>query len=185
VETDQQRALAVTYIRRASLRLGLRDMEGAQRDIARGVGIAEAGRQMDILWRARLTRISTLSNAGDHHDAMTIFRESRRYAKVMQLPRIEVHALRAEAEFYLDHVDDYEYAGTLAAEAMTVATRYGMVLQRIALRVLMGRILLRRNDMSGRYLLSRAIAHADRIGYQLQVDRAQQAFLQASQNQPT
>lgn len=115
---------------------------------------------------------------------MTIFREARRYAQVMQIPRIEVHALRAEAEFYLSKIDDFDYAGSLAAEAMTLATRYGMVLQRIALRVLMGRILLRRNDASGRYLLERAIAHADRVGYQLQVDRAQSAFLAASRQQP-
>lgn len=184
VVTDQQRALAVTYIRRASLHLGLGDRAAARDDVARGVAIAEAGRQMDILWRARVTSVSTMEMPREREQIMTIFRESQRYAKVMQLPRLEVQALRSEAEFYVDQIDDYEYAGALAAQAMTVAARHGMVLQKIALRVLMGRILLRRNDDSGRYLLDRAIAHADRIGYQLQIDRAQRALLEASQRRP-
>jgi hypothetical protein len=38
-------------------------------------------------------------------------------------------------------------------------------------------ILLQRGDPSGEYLLRRAIAHADRIGYQLQVERANKILL--------
>ena len=111
--------------------------------------------------------------------AETIFREAQRYAHLMELPRVAVQALRGEAEFRLN-TNDLEAASIKASEAMRVATRYGMTLQRIALRVLMGRILLRRGDRSGHYLLQRALAHADRVGYQLQVDRAQQAILWAS-----
>ena len=108
--------------------------------------------------------------------AETIFREAQRYAHLMELPRVAVQALRGEAEFRLN-TNDLEAASIKASEAMRVATRYGMTLQRIALRVLMGRILLRRGE---HYLLQRALAHADRVGYQLQVDRAQQAILWAS-----
>ena len=73
---------------------------------------------------------------------------------------------------------DVDGASMLTTRAMTIATNYGMTLTRISLRVLMGSILLQRGDPSGEFLLRRAIAHADRIGYQLQVERASKILLQ-------
>ena len=72
---------------------------------------------------------------------------------------------------------DFEAAGNFAKQAMIHASNNGMTLDRISLRVLMGTILLNKGDLSGRYLLLRAIDHADKIGYQLMVDRAQRALL--------
>ena len=179
IETEQQRALAVTYIRKASLLYDLRRTKEANKLAYLGRSTAESGRQIDILWRARLTEIRGMNAKVDSSKIMTMLIEAKKYATIMELPRVEIQALRGLAEHHLE-LGDLESAGTAASEAMTVAMRCGMVLQRIALRTLMGRILLLRGDNSGMYLLQRAIAHADRVGYQLQMDRAQQAIIEAS-----
>jgi hypothetical protein len=176
VKTGQQRALSAAYIRRASLHFGLGEKEAGNKMIELGMAAAETGRQMDLLWRARLTSVRGRNQLTDRDEVTTIFHDARKYAHVMDCPRVAIQALRGEAEFNLE-LGNIEVAGMLAAEAMTIAVRYGMVLQRIALRVLMGKILLMRNNSSGDYLLQRAIAHADRIGYQLQLDHAQRALL--------
>lgn len=179
IETEQQRALAVTYIRKAALLYGLQRTEEANKAAYLGRSTAEAGRQMDILWRARLTEIRGMDAKAESGKILTLFEQAKQYAAVMELPRVTIQVLRGMAEHHLA-LDDTETAGIAASEAMTVAVRYGMVLQRIALRVLMGRILLKRGDESGLYLLHRAIAHADRVGYQLQMDHAQEAIIEAN-----
>jgi tetratricopeptide (TPR) repeat protein len=177
--TEQQRALAVTYVRKAALLYDLRRTDEANKLAYLGRSTAEAGRQMDILWRARLTEIRGMDAKADSSKIITLLNQAKQYATVMELPRVGIQALRGLAEHHLE-LGDLESAGIAASEGMTVAMRCGMVLQRIALRTLMGRILLSRGDDSGMYLLRRAISHADRVGYQLQMDRAQQAIIEAS-----
>lgn len=177
--TGQQRALALAQMRRASLLLNMGESTEAVKAIGLSVAAAEAGRQMDILWRARLEQITVLNEAIDSKRIERTIKAAKLYARKMEFPRLEIHALRAQASYRL-RAGDYEAAGTAAAEAMTIATRCGMTLQAIALRVIMGKILLLRGDQSGYHLLERAVLHADGIGYQLQVDRAQQAMLEAN-----
>ncbi len=177
ITTKQQRALAVNYIRHAQLLLKMgRSIDGLEKATL-GLATAEAGRQMDLVWRAQIVKANCLP-LSDGLLVEKIYTEALQYATVMDLPRVRVLALRGKAQYLLKlgHLDS---AGFLAAEAMKEATRYGMTLHRIALRVLMGKILLRRGDKSGHYLLERAIVLSNRIGYQLQVDNALQAQLDA------
>jgi hypothetical protein len=66
-----------------------------------------------------------------------------------------------------------------AGDALTVATRYGLSLRKISLRVLIGRILMRRGDpQSGRALIISGRAAASRVGYQQVVSNAQKALME-------
>lgn len=172
--SGQERAEAISRIRLASLQYGRRQLDEGDANLSAARSIAEAGRQMDIVWRARLTECANLSSRTHQKKIESILAESIQYSRHMGIPRIEVQALREEAEHRIA-LEDLEGASQSAALAMALATRHGMVLQRIALRVVMGRILLRRKEPSGQHLLKRATMLADRIGYQLMVERAQEA----------
>jgi len=65
----------------------------------------------------------------------------------------------------------------ITANAMTRATTCGMVLRRITLRIIMGRIMLLQGDRSGIWLVQRAIRDADQIGYQAAVQYGQGILL--------
>ncbi len=72
---------------------------------------------------------------------------------------------------------DFEVALEHACDALTVATRFGLSLRKISLRILIGRILMHRGDpQSGRALIEAGKAAAGRVGYQQAVSRAQAAL---------
>jgi hypothetical protein len=72
---------------------------------------------------------------------------------------------------------DYEVALEHAIDAMTTATRYGLSLRKIDLRILIGEILILRGDpLSGRALIHAAIEAATRIGYQRALAHAHTAL---------
>ena len=176
IKTDQQRALALFYWRTGELYLNMRRYPEAEAQFRLGLAAAEAGRQMDVVWRIRISK-TKLPDVHSTQMAEAILREAQGYADVMDIPRIAmmVHARRANLKLELG---DTQSAASFATQAMQVASSNGMVLNRISTRTLMGQILLRQGDPSGEFLLRRAIAHADRIGYQLHVDRAQEALLE-------
>ena len=175
VRTDQQRALALFYWRRGELLLNREHWDEASEVLKLAIAAAEAGRQIDVVWRARLS-LTRLQRQKDSRLAEVVFREAQIYAEVMDLPRISVIALNKHAAHKLI-LGDLQAAAALATQSMQIATNHGMVLNRISARTLMGTILLRSGGSSGEYLLRRAIAHADRIGYQLHVDIAKKALL--------
>jgi tetratricopeptide (TPR) repeat protein len=177
-DNQQQRALALFYWRRAELEFNLNNVDDALKDVQFSIGAAEAGRQIDVVWRARLLQARLLSGK-DKALAEAIFTGAIKYAEQMDLPRISVMALGRYARHRLE-LGDVEAASSLAKQSMIFAGKNGMTLERISLRVLMGTILLSKGDRSGLYLLRRAIAHADRIGFQQQVDRAHRALLDDS-----
>jgi hypothetical protein len=84
--------------------------------------------------------------------------------------------LHREAEWRMER-DDMTAAAAIATRAMCYATANGMTLMRIRLRTLMGEIMLRQGDPSGEFLLQRALSHANRIGYQPQLNQARKALL--------
>lgn len=174
-KTQQQRALALFYWRRGALELSLGNQDAAHRDLNLAIAEAENGQQLDVVWRARLkaTELTGETSAGM---AATIFREARTYAAAMKLTRLEAMALHREAEWRMER-GDLTAAAALATQAMCSATANGMTLMRIRLRTLMGEIMLRQGDPSGEFLLQRAVTHANRIGYQLQLNQARKALL--------
>lgn len=175
IGSGQQRALALFYWRRGSLALFMHDKKAARRDLELAISEAESALQIDVAWRAHLT-MTELQRESEPAFVATVFREARRYAETMKVPRVQVTALRREAEWRMER-DDLTVAAALTTQAMQHATRNGMVLMRISLRTLMGSIMLRQGDASGEFLLQRAIRHADRIGYQQEVNKARNALL--------
>ncbi|MBU6167231.1 MAG: SIR2 family protein [Alphaproteobacteria bacterium] len=177
--TGQQRAQAISQIRLAALRFHLGQTGLAAESIRDAIAIAQNGRQMDIVWRAKTTSCTGLRNQNRRQEVDDIVRHALDYAQEMGIPRLRVEALKQRGELALA-LGDLGTAAKATAAAMAVATRHGMVLHRISLRILMGRILLQKQDKSGKQMLDRAAILADRIGYQLMVERAL-----AAANQPT
>lgn len=69
---------------------------------------------------------------------------------------------------------DYEMALNHTTDALATATRFGMSLRKIGLRIRIGQILIRRGDRrSGTAMIDSAIEQADRIDYQRAVALAQ------------
>lgn len=174
-KAEQQRALALFYWRRGTLELYLGHEDAAHRDLNLAIAEAENGQQLDVVWRARLKATELPAERGGGM-ALTIFREAQVYATAMKLPRLEAMVLHREAEWRMER-DDLPAAAALATRAMCYATANGMTLMRIRLRTLMGEIMLRQGDPSGDFLLQRALSHANRIGYQLQLNQARKALL--------
>jgi SIR2-like domain len=176
ISSGQQRALALFYWRRGMLNLAMDDSLSARDNLLRAIAEAENGRQIDVAWRARLT-MTELQRDSDPAFVATVFREAHAYSIAMKMPRLQAIALRREAEWRMQR-DDLTVAAALATQSMQCAARNGMTLMRISLRTLMGSIMLRQGDASGEFLLKRAIHHADRIGYQLQVNKAREVLLE-------
>lgn len=159
------------------LDLAMHDNQSAHGYLLRAIAEAENGRQIDVAWRARLT-MTELQRESEPRLVATVFHEAQTYATAMKMPRLQAIALRREAEWRMQR-DDLTVAAALTTQAMQCAASNGMTLMRISLRTLMGSIMLRQGDASGEYLLKRAIHHADRIGYQLQVNQARKVLLEA------
>ncbi|MBL8558731.1 MAG: SIR2 family protein [Hyphomonadaceae bacterium] len=173
IDTEQLRALSLFQMRRASLLASTRRSEEARLDIDESIRSAEACRQTDVLWRARLLRsaIDPQSRDRDH-----VGQQAFLAAESLGLVRVSVEALMARAEAAL-RTGNTNFAADLTAQAMARASRSGMTLRRISLRVLMGRIMIRQGDENGVWLIRRAIALADRIGYQSCVQSANETLL--------
>lgn len=175
IDSGQQRALALFYWRLGSLALSMPDRDDARHYLNLAIAEAESALQIDVVWRARLT-MTELQRETDPAFVATVFREARQYAETMKVPRVQVTALRREAEWRMER-EDLTVAAALTTQAMQHAKRNGMTLMLISLRTLMGSIMVRQGDASGEFLLQRAIRHADRVGYQLEVNKARNALL--------
>ena len=135
---------------------------------------------MDLVHHSRIQRasralaerdINAWSGASRHlHDALL-------YADTTDMHRVRIEA-RANLAVASMATGDFEVALEHASDALTVATRYGLSLRKISLRILIGRILVRRGDpQSGRALIESGKAAAGRVGYQQAVSRAQAALM--------
>jgi tetratricopeptide (TPR) repeat protein len=140
------------------------------------IASAEATRQTDIAYSSRVSwawHSHTPSAEPKRPELLRRLQRALDYAE-----RADMHRVRVEADLNLALVKleggDYDAALERAADAMATATRYGMSLRKIGLRILMGQILIRRGDpLSGQALIERAIRSADRVGYQGAVGLAQ------------
>ena len=169
IATEQRRALGLFQMRRAALRRSRGRLAEARDDIAEAIRSAEASCQLDVLWRARLIQAQIL---GEGANGRMLAEQALDYADAVGLHRIAVEALIVGANFAMA-ADDLDGAAEMVAKAMVRVTRYGMILRRISLRVMMGEIMLRQGDPGGWFLLRRAIAHAERVGYESGIQHAQ------------
>lgn len=158
--------------------LNITNPEACRAAVNLAVTASESVRQTDIAYHARCVAAHEAWQADPGNAAV------RRYA-VNQLSRALAHAatmdlyrLRIEAGLYLSRLKldsgDHESALEHAAEALSVAARYGLSLRKISLRIAIGHILIRRGDpQSGAALIASAVETADRFGYQRAVEAAQ------------
>jgi tetratricopeptide (TPR) repeat protein len=179
----EHRGYAFFQVRFAQLRKLTSPEGGDDLEVRLAVTAAEAVRQMDIAYHARIAQ----AEGSWHHpkaDALTRRRALRHltdaltYSAVMDLHRVRVEAGMSLARLKLES-GDYETALEHATEAMALAARYGLSLRKISLRLDIGQILIRRGDpKSGAALIDRAIEAADRFGYQRAVETAQRIRVQ-------
>jgi tetratricopeptide (TPR) repeat protein len=163
-ETEQLRAMGLFQIRRGSLLRKIGQTDAGQKDIEAAIRSAEACRQLDVLWRARL---SALSNKSQQYHTDITCQQAIAYGERVGIHRIVVEGLMVQAGSALC-AGNLDLAADCCAKAMARATSNGMTLRRISLRILMGRIMMKQsaNVSNGKWLISRAIGHADSIGYQ-------------------
>ncbi len=175
-ETNQMRALAIFQMRLANLRYKTEGRKVALDEVEKAIWAADASSQLDVLWRARLAKVTFVQN---EPESRGIISAALAYAEKAGLHRVTVEAYMAGAHVAMT-TSNFEEAENLTAKAMIHANRCRMTLRKISLRITMGKLLLARGDRNGEILLARAISHADRIGFQSAVQPAQDALLRYS-----
>jgi tetratricopeptide (TPR) repeat protein len=172
----EQRAYSLFQRHHASLLSMLNDVEGSAKALRLSVASAEATRQTDIAYHARIAQAQHRHQHRDSSLRPALMRELQ--SALLYAEAGDMHRVRVEAGLNLARIKltsgDHDAALEHAADAMAIATRYGLSLRKISLRILMGQILIKRGDPhSGRALLDRAIRNADRVNYQRAVELAQ------------
>jgi tetratricopeptide (TPR) repeat protein len=176
----EQRAYALFQRHYAQLRSALDPADRAKVEMRFAVAAAESVRQMDMAYHSRITQAEVMwladpSDSALRRRALIQANDALSYAAVMDIYRLRIEADVRLARLKLDS-GDYETALEHATEAMTLASRFGHSLRKIALRILMGRILIRRGDrQSGEALIDGAVQAADRFGYQGAIEAARKA----------
>ncbi|HYC56290.1 MAG TPA: SIR2 family protein [Candidatus Binatia bacterium] len=151
----------------------LQDMVSAERDFRESERLAEAGGYHDL---ANMTRVS-LALFGCRQDRppkSKDIEEALEFARRMGIPKLETEAYRALSEAAL-LAGDYSRADVLVHRALAIATSLGMELRETALLVLAAKVAARRGrTVEARALLEAAISLGRELGYQLQVDDAEE-----------
>lgn len=175
----EQRSYALFQRHYASLRQIAHDDGMMKRQVALAVAAADAAHQMDMSYRARLLRADLsrrmLGNAHERKSVLADIDRALRYAALTDSYRVRIEASTSLARLMLES-GEFDAALKNACDAMAVASRFGHSLHKIALRVLIGDILIQRGDpKSGGALLDEALSLAARIGYYRIVERVQRA----------
>ncbi|WP_218847435.1 hypothetical protein [Sphingomonas sp. R3G8C] len=176
---DERRAYATFLRHRAAL---LRETDASpQADSALDLAVsaAESARQLDLVHQSRIQRAKralAMRDIDAWARASLQLHHALVYADTTDMYRVRVEA-RANLATASMITGDYEVALEHASDALTVATRYGLSLRKISLRILIGRILMCRGDpQSGRALIASGSAAASRVGYRQAMSRAQSAL---------
>lgn len=182
----EQRGSAIFLRHRASLLHAMGSIEACDESSRIGLAAADSVRQMDLGHLYRIGEVAQATSAGeiapDQHPAtLQKIMAALHYSVQADMFRVRIEARQALAEMRAA-AGDYDSALEHAADALAVATRFGFGLRKINLRILIGRILLKRGDpKSGNALLNQAIINADRVGFQRAVERAQSVRYRYSQ----
>ncbi|HYI39570.1 MAG TPA: SIR2 family protein [Allosphingosinicella sp.] len=185
-QLNERRAIALFRRHLASVFDALRLSQKAQEEVELAVIVAESVRQMDVVYHGRIQRAhrDLLHDAAKLRDANIYLRQALAYADETDMHRVRVEARAALALLKL-RMGDHEAALENAADALATASRYGLSLRKISLRIVIGRILIARGDPnSGRALINAAIEEADRRGYQSALRAAQRALIELHEERP-
>jgi hypothetical protein len=176
----EQRAYALFQRHYASLRHFTRNEVDAYREAELAVSAADAARQMDMAYRARILRAShsarvSGADGGMRRRAIRDLTAALNYSALTDSYRVRIEASACLGRLMLDS-GDFDAALRHSSDALTIACRFGHTLHKINLRVQIGDILIQRGDpISGNALLESALNLASRVGYQLIVERVQRA----------
>ncbi|WP_231470690.1 SIR2 family protein [Novosphingobium sp. CECT 9465] len=176
------RAYAVFQRHLTSLLAALGEDDKATLAMKMTVSSGEATKQSDIAHHARITDAARRFKAADVERRGAIVRQLRSalsYAEAGDMHRVRIEAGLNLARLRFES-GDYDVALEHAADAMATASRYGLNLRKITLRILVGQILISRGDpVSGRALVEKAIKNAGRVGYQQAVEAAERVLVAA------
>lgn len=139
----------------------------------------EATKQADTAHHGRVVSASRRVSRADGPSKAALTRQLRMSLSYAEAG--DMHRLRIEAGLNLARVKfdggDFDVALEYAADALATASRYGLNLRKISLRILIGQILIARGDpISGRALIEKAVKNAERVGYHTAIELAQRVL---------
>lgn len=172
----EQRAYAMFQRHLASLLAVLEDTDGVKEALRLSVASAEATRQTDLVYLSRISEAQQAYRRVASANKPVLLRQLQTALHYAEAG--DMHRVRVEAGLNLARIKqadgDFDAALEHAADAMATATRYGLSLRKVSIRILMGQILMNRGDpQSGKALIDKAIRNADRINYQRAIETAQ------------
>jgi SIR2-like domain len=178
---DEQRAFAY-FGRLYSVALKNSGQVKASEDVLDlAIDAAQSTKQMDLVHRSHILKYApkmsdvTLTES-ERQNATRAISDALEYAVATGTHRVRTEASAGMAKAKRAS-GDQEVAMQYAADAITIATRFGLKLRMIAYRVQLGEILYARGDpKTGRELVRSAVKSANRIGYQRAVDAGQTAL---------
>lgn len=175
----EHRAYAHFQRHYAALQSFIGDKDSARLEIEYGIAAAVSARQMDILHRSNVVRADVLhSTNSDPHvrrNALEDVKKALKYSTLSDCYRARIEASASLAR-HMRHGGDYDTALRYAADALTIASRYGHSLQKTSLRIEIGRILQQRGDpRSGKALLDKAVEIGAGKGHQQALERVRRA----------
>lgn len=149
-----------------------------QLHIDRAIASAQSMMQIDQVHFARLSQVRLLlmtDSAESYRNASVIIDQVMAYASSMNLFRLQSEALFYDARLKMQQ-RELDLACEAASESVAIATRYGMKMRRISSSILLGEIYCANKDTStGHRLLNDAAIDAQKVGYQLALERKQEA----------
>jgi tetratricopeptide (TPR) repeat protein len=175
----EQRAYAHFQRHYASLLSFIGDKATARREIEFAIAAAQSAKQMDILHRSRIVR-SDIHRSVDadptvRRHALQDIKNALTYSALSDCYRARIEASASLAR-HMRHGGDYDTALRYAADALTIASRYGHSLQKTSLRIEIAQILIARGDpQSGQALLRKATAIGSSKGNQQALESVRRA----------
>lgn len=174
------RAYAMFQRHLSSLLVAVGDDEAAVRAFRKTVAAGEATKQADVAYHARVAGAGWRRDHAQINHKTAIDKQLRaalRYAEAGDMHRLRIEAGLNLARIKFDS-GDFDVALEHAADAMATASRYGLNLRKISLRILIGQILIGRGDpVSGSALVHKAIKNAERVGYHTAIELAQRVLV--------
>lgn len=171
----EQRGIALVNFHLAQLCAGQHDRRAeATRRFDVALGAAEAGRQTDLVYQIKVSvaLFKSLAREIDSDVALATFARAIEYGEHLDMYRVAAEALGARATLR-SHLGDVRAAESDVARSMVLASRFGMRLRRVRLRILQGGNYVKLGDHAGaRYILTRALAEADAMNYQRAAQQA-------------
>ncbi|GGE59521.1 hypothetical protein GCM10011317_16610 [Niveispirillum cyanobacteriorum] len=175
----EQRAFAHFERSYATLHIFIGEKQEALRHIEYAIAAAQSAKQMDILHRSRVVRADlwhqSFSDPRVLRQAQQDIRDALTYAAASDCYRVRIEASTSLAK-HVRHGGDYDTALRYAADAMTIACRYGHAQHRTSLRIEIGQALKARGDpKSGDALLDQAVAISTGRGFHHILERVRLA----------